>query len=395
MYLLPFWPFYLICSISGFFIAHTYLRYINPVYEVKAKVLIKDENRGISDQLSKSYSGIDLFGVKKNVDNELEVIISRPIISDAIIRSNSLVKIYNKGRVRDVYLGNDIQFKLIPLNPSKVHSIKKAPLNFDIKSKKFFVNGVEYQLFDFNQIVINKDSFQVRCDLKGFETKSSDVFLLDVNNLESETSSSISNLSVSVSSKVTSIMVLSLKTLETSQGKSFLNAIVYAYNNAAIQDKQLIASYTIDFIDQRLSLISNQLDSVERNLESYKSQNDIVDLSEQSKVYLNSVAIQDHDLNKIGVQLSVLDEVDKYMNGSGNNPGIAPSLLGIEDPMLTGLLNQYYALELQLQKQFGISAPKDDAVATLVEQIEKVKRNIRETKTSLKQNLLRWKNIIA
>jgi hypothetical protein len=31
--------------ISGFFIAHTYLRYINPVYEVKAKVLIKDENK--------------------------------------------------------------------------------------------------------------------------------------------------------------------------------------------------------------------------------------------------------------------------------------------------------------------------------------------------------------
>ena len=387
-HLLPYWQIYAACALVGFFIAFFSLRYINPVYNVTAKVLVKDEKKGIADQAAKGLEDLDLFGIKKVVENELEIVISRPIVKDAVISSNAQVKFYKIGRVRDIYMSTDFSFQLIPLNPENASWAKKKILRFDLSHQKFIIDNKDYKLQEFNQVLIDKDSFQVRCNLKKLKSFAKDNYYVELNDLNGAVSQCIGSMDASTSSKQTSIMLLNMKTTDPSQGELLLNSIIGAYNKAAIVDKQMIANFTINFIDDRLALISSQLDSVEQNLENYKSQNNIVDLSEQSKVFLNSVAKQDEDLNKIGVQLSVLDEIENYMNGKGTNPGAAPSLMGIEDPMLMELLTKLYNYELQLQKISSTSAENDDAVLSLQEQILKIKKTIRETKGSLRQNLL-------
>src|SRR3954447_23230944 len=64
------WPLFLVLLVvcgSGAFL---YLRYTVPVYEMKATIIIKDEQKGQND--SKIVESLDAFDSKKIVENEIE-----------------------------------------------------------------------------------------------------------------------------------------------------------------------------------------------------------------------------------------------------------------------------------------------------------------------------------
>jgi uncharacterized protein involved in exopolysaccharide biosynthesis len=90
-HIFSYWLIYSLFGIIGFIGAKIYLRYVNPVYQVQATLLIKNENSAISGSGNKGGNFLSLFGPEKNIDDELEIIKSRQIIKDAIIKSNAQV----------------------------------------------------------------------------------------------------------------------------------------------------------------------------------------------------------------------------------------------------------------------------------------------------------------
>src|SRR5690349_17333936 len=74
---LPYWPLFAILLLVGCVSAYIYLRYAKPVYEANATILIKDEKKGTDE--SKILESLDLFGQKKIVENEIEIIRSRAL----------------------------------------------------------------------------------------------------------------------------------------------------------------------------------------------------------------------------------------------------------------------------------------------------------------------------
>lgn len=386
-HILSYWRLYLVCSVLGLFIAFIYLRYTSPLYVAQAKLLIKSDNKsfGIGGG---NGAELDLFGNGKVVDNELEIIKSRPVISEAIISSNSQIKVFRDARIRNIRMNAEFPFKLIPLHPDSIKSTHLLKLKFDTKLGKFFIGNQVFDLINETKIVLETDdSFIVRCNPIKISYWNNVNFQLQINSLNTEVNNTIQILEVKQTNSATSIIELGLKTEEPSIGLSLLNEVVSAYNRAALADKRMIAQYTLDFIQDRLALVTNELDEVERNLENYKSQNEIVDISEQSKVFLASVQQQDQELNKIGIQLSVLDEVEKYIKGKGTNPGTVPSLVGIEDPMLIDLLPKLYEAEFQWNKQKQVTGAKDDATIIMYENVLQLKRSVRDVIVNLRNNL--------
>ena len=65
---------------------------------------------------------------------------------------------------------------------------------------------------------------------------------------------------------------------------------------------------------------------------------------------MENIAATDNQLTDISVQLSSLDEVEKYVRAKDNKSGMVPSSVGIKDPILTDLLNKKYQLELDYEK---------------------------------------------
>ena len=157
----------------------------------------------------------------------------------------------------------------------------------------------------------------------------------------------IPSLGVSPLSFSSTVLNLNLETPVPEKGRDVLNKLFEIYNLDAIGDKNQIAEKTLRFIDDRLELVTAQLDSVEKNIAGYKSRESVVDLSAQASAYLSKVTDLDKQNSEIELKMDVLNELDAYVRNKGKKPGTVPSLLLLSDPTLSGLLDKLYMAETQ------------------------------------------------
>ena len=167
-----------------------------------------------------------------------------------------------------------------------------------------------------------------------------------------------------------------------------MNQLIKAYNDAGLADKNLSASNTLIFINERLKLISAELGDVEKKVADYKSTQGITDISDASQLFLQNVQQNDTQLSQVKVQQSVLDAIQKQISLPNADQGSIPvTLMGVDDPNLLALMGQLSTLELQRQSTVKIVKPGNPIVQALDEQIATLKRNIFENINSVKNGL--------
>ena len=79
------WPLFLLALLFSFAVAIVYLKLAKPVYDVKAELLIKEDNTVTNNSRAASVlQELDVSETDKLVDNEIEVIKSRNLISQVV-----------------------------------------------------------------------------------------------------------------------------------------------------------------------------------------------------------------------------------------------------------------------------------------------------------------------
>ncbi|MBM3428214.1 MAG: polysaccharide biosynthesis tyrosine autokinase, partial [Bacteroidetes bacterium] len=385
-----YWPLYLSAALVMALVSFLFLRYTSPTFQVTAKILIKDEKKtGVGGGASSLISELDLFGGKKIVENELEILKSRPIVEKVVKNTHCNVHIVRNGRIRDVLENLDFPVQFTPLFPDSTADIKQL-LHFEWKDNAFVVNG-QAQSFKNDTLVWmgrNKsEAFQIVINRNRMGECQGEDYYITTLPIQKEVKNILEGLTLATTNKNTSVIALTFETKNKQRGQKILNDIIDAYAHAAIDDKREIAEFTLDFIEDRLSLVTSQLDSVERDIETFKESNSIVDLSQQGKLFLESVRSQDEELNKIAIQLSVVRDVENYVNGKSNSPGNLPSLVGITDPILNTLLPKLYDLEFAYNKRKNVVGDRDEQLVVMEEEMRKLRTNIRESVTQTKHNL--------
>ena len=129
------------------------------------------------------------------------------------------------------------------------------------------------------------------------------------------------------------------------------------------------------------------MDSVEGSIQKYRDATGVVNMSEQSKQYLESINNNDKQLSSLNLQLSALDEVEKYVKSKSGGGNIVPSTFNINDPSLSQLLNSLSASEAQYEKLKRTTAENNPIMLSLQEEIEKTKPNILENIKSQRKNI--------
>ncbi len=383
-----YWPLYVIFIIGFLSVGYLIVRYTAPTYSISSKILIKDEKKTGVGSASSLLSEFDLFGGKKIVENELEILKSRPIVEVVVEETHCNVYVYRDGKVRDALQGPDFPVSFIPLNQDSIQDSKNVVrMRFD--GYNLILNDEVFPLKD--SIYWNKgnasEAFLIKTDLKRLGKLINEEYVVHTQSLKSEVKNVLDALSLATTNKNTSVIELRLETKNVKRGEQILNHLVDAYANAAITDKRQIAEFTLNFIEDRLSLVTSQLDSVERDIESYKVENNIVDLSQQGRLFLESVKDEDGELNKIDIQLQVVRDIEAYVKGRGTNPGNSPSLVGINEPSLIGLLNRLYGLEAEYSKLKITVGAKDEGLLTLENEISDIKKSVLESVTAVRKNL--------
>lgn len=382
---LPFWPWFVFSVLVFLGVANTYLRYASPDYEVNAKILVKDEKKGVD--ASKVLDALNVFGENKIVENEIEIIHSTPLLAKVVKDLNLYVTQIHLGNVRDIeYYGQSAPLLIYAEKEDSVRALKgPLPFSIDWKNKKIILG--KKRIPTNSRVRINGQPYRIALN-PAYKSKGEESFQLVIQPVHQVATGLKSSLTVEASSKQSTVINLRLETAVPRKGEDIINTLFTVYDHEALNDKNILAKNTLNFVERRLGLMSSDLAEVEEKLKDYKATQGIVDISAQGQLYLETVQENDQKLSEITVQLSVLNDVEKYVTSKTDNKKIVPSLLGINDATLVGLLNKLYEAEIQLVKLLRVSGAQSDQVYLLKEEIGHLKPDIQEIISNIRKNYL-------
>ncbi len=382
---LPFWPvFVLLVSLSlgaSFF----YFKKQIPVYVASAKVLLKDPQKGGGD--TKVLDALNIFSEKKIVENEIIVLRSSNLMKEVVKSLDLYAKVFKEGKNHEEELYADnlpIQFISANKDLIKDNSIHHFSINW--KDKNINIDNKE---IEFGQTIkIGEDTYTTVVNPAFKNTKNIEEYIVKFNTVSSEASSIIASLSAAPISYSSTVIDVKLESSVPEKGYAILNKLFEVYNRAGIDDKNQMAVKTLDFIEDRLKAITGQLDSVEKNIEDYKSKNDLINLGDQATLYLGSVRDLDKDNGLLQIQFQLLDDLSTYINNKKDKQGTVPSLFLLNDETLKSLLDQLYQSEFDLDKIQKSSGEKSDNMLLAMQKVARIKNDIKENIENVRRNLL-------
>lgn len=180
-------------------------------------------------------------------------------------------------------------------------------------------------------------------------------------------------LAVSEQSKEGTVIDISVSDQSKARAKDVLNALIKAYNDNWILDKNQVAVSTSNFINDRLSVIERELGNVDSDISSYKSAHMVPDVAATAAMYMT----ENQEINKrileLNNQLQVARFLKEHLMADANNTRTLPVNLGIDNPGIERLIESYNNLILQrnsLMSNTGASNP-------LVQDIDSRLKNMR------------------
>ncbi|MEZ0539255.1 GumC family protein [Fibrella arboris] len=369
----------LIISLVGMFGYLTTLKYS---YSAQASILIKEEDNMGASSKQALMEELDMFGSKKQVENEMEVLKSRKL-AEKVVDDLGLDMVYSykdRWRVRDIYRDAPIVVKV--LKPTE--AAYDIPFEVSIAPGKAIIDGVACPFGQATQsplglvLITKRDSV----------TKQHRDILVTMQHRDEVIKSFLKSLRVSQPNKSASVLFLTMEDTAPDRAEAYVNRLIYFYELSSLQDKNRVAANTLRFVEDRLSIISRELTSVEGDIQRYKTNSGIVDLSSESELFLGKVKENDAQLSQVSIQLGTLGEIETYLASKTGNRVVSPSTAGLESPTLTGLIGNLLDLEAKRETLIRTVPEKSVPIETIDDQIRSTKRNIADNVQTLRRILL-------
>ncbi|AQW91215.1 polysaccharide biosynthesis tyrosine autokinase [Elizabethkingia anophelis] len=391
------WPWFIICAILSVVIAFFALKFITPVYNVQSTVLIKDAKNNSSGggemNVLQDLSGFG--GMKTNsVDNEIEIFKSKKLMQDVVDRLNLQTNIFAESGFEKIELYKETSPIIVRIiNEKKGSAFPKKPLQLKIKGNQLIISSDELpkdiiSSFDrtiglpYANIIITKNKEYNSQSVKNID----DVNQLElyISSLETRINSMQKLLQAELTSKETTVIRLSMNYAEVQKAKDVLNALVIAYNNDAIQDKNSESTKTLAFIEDRIKKLSGELGQVENEKESFKSRNQLTDIETEAKISLESSAAARAKQLELDGQLELTNALINYVSHQGQYQ-VLPSNVGLANPEAVAGISTYNQLVLQRNRLLESATTENPIVID-------VTRQINNMRSSVMQSLQRNKN---
>ena len=400
------WYWIVLSTIVALGAAFSYLKYTRPVYASNMKILVKDE-----DSRSRMYRGgqlaLESMGVISNsngFENELEILTSSNI-SQRVIKSLKLYVSYElDGRLRnhELYKNNPYIVDMPENQLVDLHSL--IQLKIDRQGDGVHVAGEIYVPRSKEPILFERSvkelpgSFNTpvgtitlqRNPGVGAELPKQTMYAT-IMPLEYAAKAYGSRLSVSASSKTTTVAVLNYLDTQPERAIDYLNELFRSYNEDANEDKNEVALKTEEFLKNRISAIREELDATESNLESYKKKNELINLTNDASNALNKLTEYQKEQVELETQLNLVTALLDYVDDPRNAFNVVPSNLGLKDADMSNLLNKYNDYVLQRNRLLKSSSPENPYVKRLTAQLEEMWPTIRLSLKSVRENILTQK----
>lgn len=391
---LPYWPWLLISLIISIICAWIYLKYTPPVYEAKATLVIQDEKKGSEE--SRLLEALSFTSSKKIVENEIEVLRSRKIMQDVANKLNLYTSINQKtlfGYASGYYSS---PISVISPDPQTLEQTQTPlPISFDSTHNMVILNNKKYPLNSIVDSRYGKIKFIFNENYKKDNAVNSErkEFTLSISPPKISVAALVENLKVEEAGKLSSIINLSFRDQIPKRAEDILNQLLLSYRESEINDKNILAENTLKFVNDRIDLVTKDLESIQKKVQTFKSGSNAVDIGMQGQLYLRNVSENDQKLSELSMQISILEQIETHIKN--NREGAIPSTVGLNDPLLTQMLTQLNELGLEYEKGKTTIGENNPKILEIVDQINKLKPDILKNITSQQQVLSAQKENLA
>ena len=303
--------YWFVASCAVFMVIGLYVFFSTPnEFEVKAEIMLRDEDNGSAFMQTEMLSMMGMGGLKL-VDDEIAILTSRDIIANVISDLNLQFDYRKKDflKWRGQYPASDLSVACSPLYLDTL----TRPVSIEVKVRDDnYVVKVKYGKRQSSKHVVSNLS-------ESIETCAG-ILSLDINNpkaLETGNQYRIkiyplttavniyrNKVHVSAAKKDSKIIQISSITDIPSRAKNYIGRLVELYNYDAIVDKNMMANNTADFINERLRMIEGDLMQAEERAAQYQAKYGILDPEVEAELFLTENMEYRKQLAEIETQLN-------------------------------------------------------------------------------------------
>ncbi|MFW5752190.1 MAG: GumC family protein, partial [bacterium] len=406
------WYWFLLAIVLALSAAFLYNRYTTRVYEIDSSLLVEEENissplgGGRSDEQGGLFQGLGIMNSMRNIYNQMVILSSSPIVAKTLEQLEFEVSYYSVGRVMVSEQYDQVPFEVIW--DTGHPQITGADFNLTILPQGNLlleIDGEDLKIHDYQQ---GKDireisDYSYSGELNSGEKISTDEFAFTIilndqfdpdspnnyrfrfHNIEALVKRYKNNLTVSLQDDETSILHLTLRDFNVRKGEDFINKLIEVYQLDNLDKKNENANRTIQFINSQLETISDSLNLSETRMEDFQSSNQVLNISMQSQQLLERMKELDQEREELETKNKYYHYLNNYIQSNQElETVIAPSAMGIEDPLLNSLILQLNELITEKSSQTSIRKnSQHPTVLRLNAQIESVKSSLLENTNNI------------
>lgn len=396
---LRYWYLYPICIIVFVALGYAYQKYSQPVYNVGAKIVVHQQERGTIDP-TRFFSGYELFSGRTNFENSLITLQSRPLLEKVFQKLDFNVayfrqelfyerEVFNNVPIQIVLDRNSPQltntkFSLKILNSKqyelKLEEAEGAVYDFSKEAviesvsglsmtKKFrFGDVVESENYKF--VVLLKEGNDIKKSMKhdySFEIKSNQQLASDY----------YGRLSLMPTSRDASAINVTMVTYNVKKGLAFLEAYLNTVIEDNLENKNHIAQSTVAYIDKQLSEVYDSLDVAERSLQQFQSQEQVLDVSMKASQIYESIRQIELEKSSKESQIQYLKFLnDSFSSGKEDTEYSLTTVSDLGNQVLNDLLNEYISLTARKRQLIENNQEKSPRIKDLDFQIKNLRNTI-------------------
>lgn len=374
--LLYLWPWVLGGIILAFIGAKVYLRYTVPVYEASVKVSMTGDEQGINLGTS------SIFDTRNPMQDRADLL-SAPTTLKMVVDSLDLhYSAMLQGRIKDKDLYKRLRWQVLNENIldnqafafaiSKctsegflwTHGASSGKGNWGIP---FSIGNIQVVIFPSGKLDDNADIDLIRKDPWDVAFKIA------------------SRIKVTIGEQSNTATV-NIEDELPQRANDILTALVSAYNLSTISYKSKSLVQSINFMNQRIAPLSDELDSIETGIARFKSAKGIVGTSAVGQMYLTQTAELDAASNSIRLQREILDALERFINDP-NTKEENISVVGLNDSYIAGLVMQYQQLRMERNK-LALSVTAENPRMVIVDnQLRQTRSNINKQMEVLRNSI--------
>lgn len=385
------WKWFVLGIAVALLAAYLYLRYTPNQYSVSTTILVDDKNSGgLASELS-AFEDLGLLGSSKaSLDNEMELLKSKMLAERVVKSLGSNITYFKQGNViKSELFRKDAPIKINFFSADSIFYKLDTTFTVTITSSSTFklenAKGNESKNHHFGELVKTSYGEITVTPLKTGKFVKNEEVIVNIAPFEQVANSYRNRIQIQPVSKQASALRISLTDPVKLKAAEILDNLIRQYNNDAVEDKNLMAKNTNEFIAQRILIVNEELMGVEAGAAQFKTENELTDLATEAGLVVSSRAELEKKLLDLSTQIKLAEYVSDYVN---SNPGeLIPANLGIGDASIDGNTEKYNQLVLERNRILKGSTNINPVIVTLNGQIKNLQQSIKQSLVNLKVSL--------